>query len=236
MANFGTFLTRRGSQSSEEVVDSDSDVVEVIEDHHLEVLPTHEQLEVVPRITIEVLESLEEIVPEEHEVEVRRGNVEKVVHFSDDNDVDIIDANLVGRKSLTTVDIANEIMRVIGSKVNFDNDGTILTNDSDGNSSGDEDGVVGSSPGPDHAKFEDDDAGDEDSDPDAETSGIEHEHHAPAEVPAVVHETDSSSDSESEKEIPTIRAEPELKAGTENSGSHHDAESESSGSNPPLID
>ena len=46
-----------------------------------------------------------------------------------DND-DVGDRNVL-KKSLSTVDIANEIMKEIGSKVNFCEDGSILTNDSD---------------------------------------------------------------------------------------------------------
>jgi hypothetical protein len=66
----------------------------------------------VPTISVEVLESFE--APDEDEVpaEAQRSS-EKVVHF---NDVDDVNVN-VARRSLSTVDIANEVMREIGCRL-----------------------------------------------------------------------------------------------------------------------
>ena len=125
--------------SSDESVTNDVDVEEIDERHEVQLLtsPNKHHVEVVatsvPKIKIEDLEDEDIATAETNDViteaeVVALETVDKVVRFDDDDDVG--DRNVL-KKSLSTVDIANEIMKEIGSKVNFCEDGSILTNDSD---------------------------------------------------------------------------------------------------------
>ena len=125
--------------SSDESVTNDVDVEEIDERHEVQLLtsPNKHHVEVVattvPKIKIEDLEDEDIATAETNDViteaeVVALETVDKVVRFDDDDDVG--DRNVL-KKSLSTVDIANEIMKEIRSKVNFCEDGSILTNDSD---------------------------------------------------------------------------------------------------------
>jgi len=149
------------SSSSDESIAND--VEEIDERHEVQLLtsPSKHHVEViampVPKIKIEDLEdddigTVENDVKGEHsdtetepedvaddQNDAQHVNVEKVVRFDDESDAE---SNVL-KKTLSTVDIANEIMKEIGSKVNFSEDGSILTNDSDSASSEDEADRVG---------------------------------------------------------------------------------------------